>query len=91
MRRSAAPAVLASRWSSCSVVIGIIAVLVAMLLPVVTQGRRQAERVACASNLRQLGAGLLMCAGENQCGSGSPAFRIDDPLPIKPYGDLVHV
>jgi prepilin-type N-terminal cleavage/methylation domain-containing protein/prepilin-type processing-associated H-X9-DG protein len=47
------------------VVIGVIAVLVAILLPVVSKARRHAERVACASNLRQLGQALLMYAQEN--------------------------
>jgi prepilin-type N-terminal cleavage/methylation domain-containing protein/prepilin-type processing-associated H-X9-DG protein len=48
------------------VVIGIITVLIAILLPVVLRARRHAERVACASNLRQLGQALLMYAGENR-------------------------
>jgi prepilin-type N-terminal cleavage/methylation domain-containing protein len=48
------------------VVIGIITVLIAILLPVISKARRHAERVACASNLRQLGQALLMYAGENR-------------------------
>src|SRR5262245_41791017 len=37
------------------VTVGIIAVLIALLLPVLSRAREAANRVACASNLRNLG------------------------------------
>ena len=41
------------------VVVAIIAVLVAILLPAMNQARAQAQTVVCASNLRQLGMGIV--------------------------------
>ena len=48
------------------VVIGIIAVLVAMLLPALNKAREQANIAACLSNLRQIGQASAMYTMENQ-------------------------
>jgi prepilin-type processing-associated H-X9-DG protein/prepilin-type N-terminal cleavage/methylation domain-containing protein len=47
------------------VVIGIITILVALLLPALNKARSAAQAVACASNLRQCGMGVLMYAQDN--------------------------
>ncbi|HEY8666752.1 MAG TPA: type II secretion system protein [Tepidisphaeraceae bacterium] len=48
------------------VVIGIIAVLVAMLLPSLAKAREAANRTACLSNLRQVHLAFAMYAGQNR-------------------------
>jgi len=48
------------------VVIGIIAVLVAMLLPSLNKARQQAMTVQCASNLKQLGMALIQYSNDYQ-------------------------
>jgi general secretion pathway protein G len=55
------------------VVIGIIAILIALLLPVLSKARRQAQQVACLSNLRQVGAAFLNYAQENRGWFPAPA------------------
>ena len=45
--------------------ISVIALLIALLLPVMGHAREQARRVMCASNLRQLGLGVHQYAMDN--------------------------
>jgi prepilin-type processing-associated H-X9-DG protein/prepilin-type N-terminal cleavage/methylation domain-containing protein len=48
------------------VVVGIITLLVALLMPALTNARRQAVRVKCAAHLAQIGAAVTMYAGEHK-------------------------
>jgi prepilin-type processing-associated H-X9-DG protein len=48
------------------VVIGIIALLIAILLPVISRVRKQSQRTTCAANLYQLGKAFSVYAAENR-------------------------
>jgi prepilin-type N-terminal cleavage/methylation domain-containing protein/prepilin-type processing-associated H-X9-DG protein len=65
------------------VVIGIIAVLIALLLPALSGAREQSRTIACLSNLRQLAAAAHMYCNNNN-GSYPPAtgFEIRPPLTL---------
>lgn len=48
------------------VVIGIMAILIALLLPALNKARAHAQKVACASNMRQLGLAMLNYVAEQK-------------------------
>ena len=65
------------------VVIAIIAILAALLLPALAQGRESARSVACLSNERQLGLAVLLYASDYS--HTFPGVSVYQPeLPFKP-------
>jgi prepilin-type N-terminal cleavage/methylation domain-containing protein/prepilin-type processing-associated H-X9-DG protein len=62
------------------VVIGIIALLIAILMPSLSRARTQSQRVACMSNLRQLGNAFVMYTNANKGAFPRPAVtpRFED-------------
>ncbi len=71
------------------VVIGIIALLIAVLLPALRRARDQANKTACMSNLRQIAMGFMLYASDNKdyCPWGS---RADNPGNADLVSDWIH-
>jgi prepilin-type N-terminal cleavage/methylation domain-containing protein/prepilin-type processing-associated H-X9-DG protein len=67
------------------VVIAIIAILAAILFPVFAQARATARAAACASNIRQLGLGLLMYT-QDYDERFPPPYTENQPTNITPPG-----
>src|SRR3984885_14390424 len=72
------------------VVMRIIALLISILLPSLNRARETANRVKCASNLRQIGQAILLYSNENH-GAYPRTLYAGGAKPITPapaLGDL---
>src|SRR2546421_12459217 len=74
----------ASTLMELLVVIGIIPILAAMLLPVVSRAKEAGRRIGCLNNLKQLRLALGMYADDND-GQFPPRFAPFWMSRLKPY------
>ncbi len=66
------------------VVVSIIAVLAAMLLPVLGRARKQVLMISCINNLKQIGIALEMYANDYEYYHGQYTTTTDDHSSVKP-------
>jgi prepilin-type N-terminal cleavage/methylation domain-containing protein len=64
------------------VVIGIIAILAALLLPALSYARAKAQKIQCVNNLHQLGIGLGIILGNDHA---YPLFVLWGKTPVDDY------
>jgi len=69
------------------VVIGIIALLIAILLPALNKARVAARRVACLSNLRQLAVAMQVYLAQNK--GAFPGHKENFSNPPRPTGPTI--
>jgi prepilin-type N-terminal cleavage/methylation domain-containing protein len=84
-----------AEWSAFTlvellIVIGIIAVLMAILLPVLSKARAAANRTACMSNLRQLYNGVLMYCNDSNGYFPTCAYFEDSTAYVELNEDWIH-
>ena len=70
------------------VVIGIIALLISILLPTLGRARASSKQIKCAANLRSIGQGFALYAGDNEAGL-PPAYvyNVGPGAPDTGYGN----
>ncbi len=71
-------------------VIGIIAVLIGLMMPVLAKARSHANRTVCLSNIRQLGTGILMYCNDNDGYFPTCARAADGLTYIESPDDWLH-
>jgi prepilin-type N-terminal cleavage/methylation domain-containing protein/prepilin-type processing-associated H-X9-DG protein len=72
------------------VVIAIIAILAALLLPVLAKAKSRAQRLQCASQLRQLGLGINMFVNDHEDIYPPAAYRTGDYQYQLSWDDYIH-
>jgi prepilin-type N-terminal cleavage/methylation domain-containing protein/prepilin-type processing-associated H-X9-DG protein len=67
------------------VVIAVIAILAALLLPALSQGKEKGKTISCRSNLKQLDVAAMLYASEHQDQLPPRLLLPLWPLPLQPY------